>query len=68
MDARATRHNTIVNGGISFTATPTKKKEPPHKIDKIAIRLHSFIPITLLTISVFCIVASAFIISPYEWL
>ena len=40
IDARATRHNTMVNGVTSFTAAPTKKEKPLHIIDKTMIRCH----------------------------
>jgi uncharacterized protein YndB with AHSA1/START domain len=42
----ATRDRTIVRGGSSFTATPTKKKDPTQIIDNTAISPHSIAPIT----------------------
>src|SRR5262245_22490753 len=37
--AIATRPNTIVQAGNSLTATPTKKNEPPQRMDKIPSRI-----------------------------
>src|SRR3954463_655518 len=33
MAASATRRNTTVNGGNSFSTTPLKKNDPPHRIE-----------------------------------
>ena len=38
--ANATRTSTMVNGGSSLTATPTKKKEPPHSTDSASSSSH----------------------------
>jgi hypothetical protein len=48
MAATPTLRVTIVNGGKSFTAIPTKKNEPPHNTDKVASITHSRSPIEVL--------------------
>ncbi|GHE20385.1 hypothetical protein GCM10017767_09060 [Halomonas urumqiensis] len=42
--ASPTRRATMVSGPSSSTATPTKKKEPPHSIDKLSNNAHSMRP------------------------
>jgi len=39
--ATATRSNTMVKGGNAFTATPTKKKDPPQRIERASSRAQS---------------------------
>jgi hypothetical protein len=48
--ARPTWHSTMVSGVMVFTATPTKKKEPPQITDKQTIRSHSPRPMTVFTV------------------
>jgi len=47
MAAMPTLRVTIISGGKSFTATPTKKKEPPHNTDKVTSITHSRSPIEI---------------------
>ena len=39
--ARPTRSTTMVSGGSSLTAMPTKKNEPPHSTDNASSIAHS---------------------------
>jgi hypothetical protein len=48
MAASPTRNVTIVRGGNSATATPTKKKDPPHSRDRVISISHSRIPMDVL--------------------
>jgi hypothetical protein len=48
MAASPTRRVTMVSGGNSATATPTKKKEPPHNTDKAINISHSGAPMEVL--------------------
>ncbi|MFT5118801.1 MAG: hypothetical protein ACI9NY_002343, partial [Kiritimatiellia bacterium] len=46
--ASPTRKVTIVSGGNSATATPTKKKDAPHNTDRVTSISHSRRPMDVL--------------------
>lgn len=48
MAASPTLKATMVNGGRSATATPTKKKDPPHSMDRMISIAHSRAPMVVL--------------------